>query len=164
LVRGAVGADSTRGDVVTVVATHFDTAPVAEIEKSAPQTIINTVQQFQKPAISVLAILALFVIAMMLIKAIKSLPASSSRPAYAPLALPAPGGQHSNQFTAAAHDMANAISANAHQQQQSYVVQPPPQPLAFPDQNQTRGRVAATIAAKPDVSTRVVRAWLKEAV
>ena len=164
LIRGAVGADSTRGDVVTVVATHFDAAPVADLEKAPSQTIINTVQQFQKPAISVFAILVLFIVAMMLIKAIKSLPASTSRSAYAPLALPAPGGQHSNQFATAAHDMANAIAANAHQQHQNYAVQPPPQPLAFPEQNQTRGRVAATIAAKPEVSTRVVRAWLKEAV
>jgi flagellar M-ring protein FliF len=164
LIRGAVGADSTRGDIVTVVATHFDAAPVAAIEKDPPQTIINTVQQFQKPAISVLALLVLFIIAMMLIKAIKSLPTSNSRSAYAPLALPAPGGQHAAPFAGSAHDISNAISANAHQHQQNYAVQPPPQPLAFPEQNQTRGRVAATIAAKPEVSTRVVRAWLKEAV
>src|SRR5665213_1930835 len=161
LIRGAVGADSTRGDVVTVVATHFDAPPVAAIEKDPPQTMIATIQQYEKPGISVLAIAALFVIAMMLIKAIKSLP-SGARSGYAPLALP-PGGQHSTQYASAAHDMANAISTNAHQHQ-AYAPQPIVEPLAFPEQNQTRGRVAATIAAKPDVSARVVRAWLKEAV
>src|SRR5665213_2969860 len=161
LIRGAVGADSTRGDVVTVVATHFDAPPVAAIERDPPQTMIATIQQYEKPGISVLAIAALFVIAMMLIKAIKSLP-SGARSGYAPLALP-PGGQHSTQYASAAHDMANAISTNAHQHQ-AYAPQPIVEPLAFPEQNQTRGRVAATIAAKPDVSARVVRAWLKEAV
>jgi hypothetical protein len=98
----------------------------------------------------------------MLIKAIKSLPSGSGRAGYAPLALP-PGGQHSTQFASAAQDMATAISTNAHQHH-AYAPQIIAEPLAFPDQNQTRGRVAATIAAKPDVSTRVVRAWLKEAV
>lgn len=164
LISGAVGADSTRGDVVTVVATHFDTSPVPIAEKDAPQSMVETVQQFEKPGISLLAIVALLVVAMMLIKAIKTLPASTARVGYAPLALPGPGGTHGNQFSSAAHDMANAISTNAHQQQGH---SPPPviaQPLAFPEQNQTRGRVAATIAAKPEVSTRVVRAWLKEAV
>lgn len=161
LIRGAVGADSARGDVVTVVATHFDAPPVAAIEKDPPQSMVATIQQYQKPGISVLAIAALFVIAMMLIKAIKSLP-SGARTGYAPLALP-PGGQHSTQYASAAHDMANAISTNAHQPQ-AYAPQLMAEPLAFPDQNQTRGRVAATIAAKPEVSTRVVRAWLKEAV
>jgi flagellar M-ring protein FliF len=162
LIRGAVGADSTRGDVVTVVATHFDAPAIAAIVKDPPQTMIQTVQQYEKPGISVLALLVLFVIALMLIKAIKSTSAAGSRPGHVPLALP-PGGQHSTQFASAALDMATAISTNAHQHQ-AYAPQILAEPLAFPDQNQTRARVAATIAAKPDVSTRVVRAWLKEAV
>ncbi|MDQ2889529.1 MAG: flagellar M-ring protein FliF [Gemmatimonadota bacterium] len=161
LIRGAVGADSTRGDVVTVVATHFDAAAVAPVEKEASGSIIATVQQFEKPGISLLAIAALLVVAMMLIKAIKSLPAAG-RSSYAPLALSSGSGQSSGQFAHAAHDMAQVISNSAHQSQ-TYAP-PLPEPLAFPEQNQTRGRVAATIAAKPDVSTRVVRAWLKEAV
>lgn len=164
LISGAVGADSTRGDVVTVVATHFDATPIPTAEKDAPQSMIATVQQFEKPGISLLAIVALLIVAMMLIKAIKSLPAPSNRAAYAPLALPGPGGTHSNHFTSSAVDTANAISSSAHQHQ-AYAPAPIiAEPLAFPEQNQTRGRVAATIAAKPDVSTRVVRAWLKEAV
>lgn len=163
LIRGAVGADSTRGDVVTVVATHFDVAPVAAADKEAPQSMIATVQQFEKPGISVLAIVALLIVAMMLIKAIKSLPGPSNRLGYAPLALPSGSGQHNSQFASSAVDMANAIATNAHQHQ-GHAPVPIAEPLAFPEQNQTRGRVAATIAAKPEVSTRVVRAWLKEAV
>ena len=165
LVRGAVGADSIRGDIVTVVATHFDATPLAAAEKDPPQTMMATVQQFEKPGISLLAIAVLLIVAMMLIKAIKSLPTSNGRQAYAPLALAAPGGQQSAQFSSAAHDVATAISTNAHQHQ-AYLPQPAiiAEPLAFPQQNQMRGRVAATIAAKPDVSSRVVRAWLKEAV
>ncbi len=165
LIRGAVGADSTRGDIVTVVATHFDATPLAAAEKDPPQTMMATVQQFEKPGISLLAIGVLLIVAMMLIKAIKSLPASHGSSVYAPLALAAPGGQHSAQFPSAAHDVATAISTNAHQHQ-AYSPQPQmiAEPLAFPQQNQTRGRVAATIAAKPEVSSRVVRAWLKEAV
>lgn len=160
LIRGAVGADSTRGDVVTVVATHFDSAPVVAIEKDQPQSVLATVQQYEKPGISLLAIGVLLVVAMMLIKAIKSLPATGGRSAYAPLALPGPAGQQ--QFAGMGRDSAAANSPGT-QQHQGFA-QIAAEPLAFPDQNQTRGRVAATIAAKPDVSTRVVRAWLKEGV
>jgi hypothetical protein len=35
-------------------------------------------------------------------------------------------------------------------------------PLDFPEQSDARGRVIATVSAKPDVSARVMRAWLKE--
>jgi flagellar M-ring protein FliF len=162
LIRGAVGADSTRGDIVTVVAAHFDTPAVAAIEKDPPQPLIATIQQYEKPGISVLAILVLLIISMMLIRAIKSIPAPASLAAYAPLALP-PGAQQSSQFANTAHDMATAISTSAHLNQ-SYAQPLIAEPISFPEQNQTRGRVAATIAAKPEVSTRVVRAWLKEAV
>ncbi|MDQ6736999.1 MAG: hypothetical protein M3Z30_04780, partial [Gemmatimonadota bacterium] len=157
LIRGAVGADSTRGDVVTVVATHFDVAPMAAAEKEAPKSMIATVQQYQKPAISLLAIVALLVVSMMLIKAIKSIPAPAARAGYAPLALP------SGQFANSAQDMAHAITHTSHQPQ-GYSGSFNAEPMAFPEQNHARGRVAATIAAKPEVSTRVVRAWLKEAV
>jgi hypothetical protein len=123
--------------------------------------VLATVQQFEKPGISLLAIGVLLAVAMMLIKAIKSLPSTSGRSAYAPLALPGPGGQQP-QLAGMGRDMTAANSTAAYQHQG--FAQIPAEPLAFPDQNQTRGRVAATIAAKPDVSTRVVRAWLKEGV
>ncbi|HEY8311655.1 MAG TPA: flagellar basal-body MS-ring/collar protein FliF, partial [Gemmatimonadaceae bacterium] len=152
LIRGAVGADSTRGDIVTVVATHFDSAPIPVAEKDVPTSMIATVQQFEKPGISVLAIIALLVVAMMLIKAIKSVPAPGGRAAYAPLALQS-GNPHANQYSNNAHDVATAITTTAHQNQ-GYAPQLHAEPLAFPEQTQARGRVAATIAAKPDVSTR----------
>lgn len=159
LVRSAVGADSSRGDIVTVVATHFDGVQVAvPVEEPAP-SIMARVEQFQKPAISVVALLTLVFVAMMLVKAIKSMPAPGAS-ASGQLALNAP--QAYGSFAHNPQDTAAAISggpAHAH----LGGAPSPAEPLRFPEDRGTRGKVVATIAAKPDVSARVVRAWLKEA-
>lgn len=162
LVRSAVGADSARGDMVTVVATHLDGADVTSTQDPEKPGLVERVREFQKPAVSVLAIVAMMVIAMMLVRAIKSMPAAGHLPERGQLALGAPQ-QHG--ATLGDHRTATSAALHAHsgQMDASATSLPPAQPLRFPDDSGTRGRVVATIAAKPEVSARVVRAWLKEA-
>jgi len=154
LVRSAVGADTARGDIVTVIATRFDDShPLARIQAEPKPSVWARAQEFQKPAISMVALIALLVTAMMVVRALKS-PATAPALARgaAPLALPAPAGgagMSGNQQMAAA--VAAAAADRAHE------------PLAFPENASSRGKIAATIQAKPDVSARVVRAWMKEA-
>jgi flagellar M-ring protein FliF len=157
LVKSAVGADSTRGDVVTVVATHLNETPLA-VEPEVKPDVMTRVQQFQKPAISLAALVAMFVIATMLIKAIKSLPAPESRSPYSQLALAAPGGAPAPAYAATPMTLSDNGAA---QGTPSIVRNLAAEPIAFPEQNIARNKVVATIAAKPDVSTRVVRAWRK---
>ena len=164
LVRSAVGADSTRGDIVTVVATHFDGAAIAPVEVEQKPDIMTRVAPFEKPAISIVALVMMLVIAMMLIKAIKATapaPAPALRAAGGQLALPAGamggavGAGYPGHFGSSPQDTAAAIAATS---------QPPQDlgPISFPERGAARARVAATIAAKPEVSSRVVRAWMKE--
>ncbi|MGI8546782.1 MAG: flagellar basal-body MS-ring/collar protein FliF [Gemmatimonadaceae bacterium] len=160
LVRSAVGADSTRGDMVTVVATHFDGAQLIVAPEEAKPDIMARVEQFQKPAISVLAIVAMIVVAMMLVRAIKSIPAAGALHS-GQLALAAPG-TYAAPFPSNPHDTAAAIAGNAYTAHRGLAPMSA-EPLRFPQDMGTRGKVAATIAAKPEVSARVVRAWRKEA-
>jgi flagellar M-ring protein FliF len=165
LVKSAVGADSTRGDIVTVVATHFNGDRVAVSEPETKPDVMARVQQFEKPGIAVLALIVMLVIAMMLVRAIKSIPGSAQLASGAGhLALPAPG--YAGAFPSSPLDTAAAIAGTgghaAHGIGHTGPVVPA-EPLRFPQDHGPRGKVVATIAAKPEVSARVVRAWLKEA-
>lgn len=161
LVRSAVGADSARGDIVTVVATHFDGAQIVASPEDAKPDMMARVEQFEKPAISVLALIAMLVVAMMLVRAIKSIPVPGVAPIAGQLALASPG-THPAAFPSNPQDTAAAISATVGYGQGGSIAGQP-EPLRFPEDRGTRGKVVATIAAKPEVSARVVRAWLKEA-
>jgi flagellar M-ring protein FliF len=150
LVRSAVGADSTRGDIVTVVATRLDGDQVATTDDVTPKpSVVERVQEFQKPGIAVLAMITLIIVAMMTLKALKPVgtPGALARGNGA-LALPAPAGAE------------NYAALNSGEP--ARMPAPAYAPLDFPDRGDTRGRVIATVAAKPDVSARVVRSWMKE--
>jgi flagellar M-ring protein FliF len=153
LVRSAVGADSARGDLVTVVATRLDGEATATVAVENKPDIWARAQQFEKPGIALLAIGAALVIAMMTLKALK-VPATAARPALAaaPQYASLPAG--SNDSNMAMLGAGQQHGGSQHSGQYA--------PLQFPESNDMRGRVVATVAAKPEVSARVVRAWLKE--
>ncbi len=168
LVRSAVGADSTRGDIVTVVATHFDAAQPIPIEEPKPD-IMTRVQPFEKPTISVLALGVVFAIAMMLINAIKSMApavqvASSSQRALppGPSNYSGPSGTSPGAISAGGGGPV-AVAAESSAYPGFPATMPTKlEPFDLPEQNQARGRVVATITSKPEVSARVVRAWMKD--
>ena len=61
--RSAVGADSTRGDVVSVVSVPF--APTAVAPAEAPKTdIVNVMQTAQRPLLGVLGLALIIVVAL----------------------------------------------------------------------------------------------------
>jgi flagellar M-ring protein FliF len=135
MVRSAVGADSTRGDVVSVVSVPF--APVVTIPPAANKTdIIRVVQTAQRPILGVLALVLIIVLALISLKTLK--PAA----------------------VATTQVMALQRGEAGHGQ---LALQPAaPMPMMMP-QNTIRDRVNSTIEQQPDVAARVVRAWLKEA-
>ena len=141
LVRSAVGADSVRGDVVSVVSVPF--APVAVAQADAPKTdIVHLVQTIQRPLLGVLGLVLIIVVALISLKQLK--PAGASKDA--PVLALASGGD------AAAMMAAQTISIPA---------PIPTQPLVMPT-NTMRDKVNTTVEAQPDAAARVVRAWLKE--
>jgi flagellar M-ring protein FliF len=135
MVRSAVGADSTRGDVVSVVSVPFAPTIVAPIE--APKTdIVKVVQTATRPLLGVIG-LALIVVVMLL--SLKSLKGGVPMGSGQVLSLPRADGMG-----------------------QMSLQQPVSTPMIMPT-NTMRDKVNSTIEQQPDVAARVVRAWLKEA-
>ena len=141
LVRSAVGFDSTRGDVVSVVSVPFAAAPVATVE--APKTdVMKVVQTAQRPVLGLIGLALIILVALMSLKSLKSSGAPAAVTAGATLgAFPRSDGMPSGP---------SVISAG------------PIVPVVLPT-NTMRDKVHSTIEQQPDVAARVVRAWLKEA-
>ncbi|MEO8562946.1 MAG: flagellar basal-body MS-ring/collar protein FliF [bacterium] len=133
LVRTAVGLDSTRGDVVTVVSMPFD-APVRVIEPPA-RDLLQTMQAVQRPAIGVIGLLLAFILALLVLKALTNRPAQVDTDRVLTL----PSGQPVNDTT--------------------YVSMPS---TIVSVGSQLRDRIAASVDQQPDVAARMVRAWVKE--
>ena len=134
--RSAVGADSTRGDVVSVVSVPFAPVIVAPIEK--PKTdIVNIMQTAQRPLLGVLGLALIIVVALISLKSLKSARRRGTR--------------------AIRRSRCNARTATPHPGAESGA----PMPVMMPT-NTMRDRVSSTIEQQPEVAARVVRAWLKE--
>jgi flagellar M-ring protein FliF len=135
MVRSAVGADSTRGDVVSVVSVPFAPVAVAPIEK--PKTdFVNIVQTAQRPLLGILGLALIIVVALISIKSLKRTDATAA--AKPTIAL--------QRGEATQHAGLNSG---------------PQVPVMMPT-NTMRDRVSSTIEQQPDVAARVVRAWLKD--
>ena len=135
MVRSAVGADSTRGDVVSVVSVPFAPVIVAPIEK--PKTdIVNIMQTAQRPLLGVLGLALIVVVVLISLKSLKSTGATAAANPTISLQR-ADGNTHPSLNTG------------------------PPMPVMMPT-NTMRDRVSSTIEQQPEVAARVVRAWLKD--
>jgi flagellar M-ring protein FliF len=92
MVRSAVGADSARGDVVSVVSVPFAPIIVAPIE--APKTdIVKVVQTAQRPLLGVLGLALIIVVMLLSLKSLKGGVAVGSgqmalQPAMTPVLMP----------------------------------------------------------------------------
>ena len=132
MVRSAVGADSARGDVVSVVSTTFAATTVAPVE-AAKTDIVKVVQTASRPVLGILGLVLIIVVMLVSLKSIKS-----SLPASQPM-MSLPRGE-SNPMMALQPAMAMPVVPT----------------------NTMRDRVNSTIEQQPDAAARVVRAWLKE--
>jgi flagellar M-ring protein FliF len=139
LVRTAVGFDSARGDVVSVVSVPFTLPPPAVAEPVTKTTVLTKVREYEKPVLNMLALALAFVIALLALRSLKT-PASEALERGADqAALPAPG------MAATAGELPRtmperAISASA-------II---------------RDRVVATVEEQPEVAARLLRSWMKE--
>lgn len=136
LVRSAVGADSTRGDLVSVVSVPFATAVVTAPE-SQKIDIVHVMQAAQRPLLGVVGLALIIVVALLSLKSLKSMPTGTPPTVHA--------------FP--------RVETNI---QQPMITAQPNMPVVMPT-NTMRDRVNSTIEQQPDVAARVVRAWLKEA-
>ena len=156
LVRSAVGLDSARGDVVSVISVPFDVPQVAAPEVSRTTQVLDTVQQVQRPALTVIGLLLVFAIALTAIRSLRT-PETPALAAPATLAAlgagPAAASLGDGGVTA---ELSSGMPA---------VALPAPKPIALPvtpPPNPAREQVAATVEQYPDVAARLVRNWLKD--
>jgi len=139
LVRSALGADSARGDAVSVVSLPM---PVQRVKPSvaAIPTFAERMQPFERPVLTIVGLLLAFGMGMM---ALRSLRATTGQPALT-LAL------------AAAEPAAPALVRQA------------PRALDLPSYSfpiadtQIRDRVVQTVDENPDAAARLVKSWLKD--
>ncbi len=135
LVRSAVGADSTRGDVVSVVSVPF--APIIVPIADVPRTdIVRVVQTAQRPLLGVLGLVLIIIVALISLKSLKT-----------------GGSVNESQLLSL---------PRGELRQQPALSSGPSMPLVLPT-NTVRDKVNSSIQQQPEVATRVVRAWLKEA-
>lgn len=146
LVRGAVGADSTRGDVVTVVAMPASTPAAAPLAAPKPG-LVELVKENPRPVAGLAGALMAFVLAFLTIRALR--PAAAT-PAYAGLPHGALAAGDTNTTTefALPHHHATTLEL-------------PPEPLHIAS-DPVRSRASATVDQKPEVAAKVLRAWLRE--
>jgi flagellar M-ring protein FliF len=141
LVRSAVGADSTRGDVVSVISMPF--APPAVVPVEAPKTdVVKVMQTAQRPLLGVIGLALIIMVAMMSLKSLKSSPSTAQLSDGRPQVM--------------------ALPRHNESQGPSVISSGPLIPVVLPT-NTMRDKVNSTIEQQPDVAARVVRAWLKEA-
>ncbi len=148
LVRNAVGFDSTRGDLVKVVSTAFEGVTAIPAETTS-EKVMRTVQQVQRPALGLIGLAIAMVIALMMMKSLKTQSADARTMALAAARQPqfAGGNQPMNQLGNGVQDDDPAVTYEA--------MRMPVNPL--------KERVVATAEAYPDVSAKILRNWMRSA-
>jgi len=156
LVRNAVGFDAARGDQVSVVSVPFaiPAIPVPPVE--TPPTTLQKVQQNQTLILNAAALLFAFVIGFM---SLRSLRASTKSAAPTPLSASA----QLQLPTVERFDTASLPSADPSVEDPSRAVRMLPELAALQANQETKQRVAMTVDKQPEIATKMMKAWLKEA-
>jgi flagellar M-ring protein FliF len=157
LVRNALGVDETRGDGVSIVSAPFDlpALPTPVADSLPTPTLVDRVMENPKPVITIAALLALLVLVLATVRALRPAPAIAA--ATAPAALPAATSAPAlaTAALAAGSDPAARADAVPVIEERKPVVLPPP--ATTPEREQA----IATVEQRPDAAVRVTRAWLR---
>jgi len=160
LVKNALGVDSTRGDMISVMSAPFDMpAPVVRADTVLPpQDVVSKLQANPKPVVAIAALVVLLVLALVTVSALKpkktkamaeaEQAALSAAPQYAELP---PSAQLQNTL-AAGDEMEPSLTLDA--QRRPVMLPPPP---TTPEREQAM----ATVEQRPEAAIRVMRGWLR---
>lgn len=161
LVRNALGVDSTRGDMISVVSAPFDMPlPVVAVRDSAagPTDLLGRIQSNPKPVIAIAALVVLLILALVTVfllrprKQVVEVPATL--PAAATLA-ELPASTQMQQALRSAEEEYVDQQALIEEQRRQIVLPPPPTTLE-------REQAIATVDQRPDAAIRVVRTWIRQ--
>ncbi len=148
LVRNAVGFDSTRGDLVKVVSTAFEGVTAIPAETTG-EKVMRTMQQVQRPALGLIGLAIAMVIALMMMKSLKSQSADART-----MALTAARQQQYNTAGQPIGQLSERAGEAAPQQTYEAFTMPV---------NPLKERVVATAEAYPEVSAKILRNWMRSA-
>lgn len=162
LVRSALGVDSTRGDVISVMSAPFDVPVIARVQRDTLPTpdMMARIQSNPKPLIAIAALVVLLVVAVVAMSALKpakkALTAGTERNAlgsgngYAEL--PSSTAMQQAQYGG----QGQQASLQMPQYEERQPVQLPPSSTSM-----EREQAIATVEQRPDAALRVTKSWLK---
>lgn len=158
LVRNALGVDSTRGDMISVVSAPFDIpAPVVAHDTVVPpQDMVSKLQANPKPIVAIASLIVLLVIALTTVSALKPKKSAALAPAMSNVLLPGtmyPELPASTQMRSAMQGM-NDYDEQIEEPRRQVKLPPPP---TTPEREQAM----ATVDQRPDAAVRVMRGWLR---
>lgn len=175
LVRGAIGADSTRGDVVSVVSAPFYMPPLPVKAEPAPALpLTKQLLANPKPVVSIAALVVVLIIAVLMLGALRQkkpalngqsqntlpsapdyaqLPASSQMQGAMQQSLQNGMPFNNGNNTLSSHT--NEYEAQQHEEQRRVVHLPPPVTT------EEREQAMATVQQRPEAAIRVSKAWLR---
>jgi len=175
LVRNALGVDSARGDMISVVSAPFDmpaprvdTGDATAIPKDfvgRAQFILDKIQTNPKPVVALAALGVLLIVALTAVLMLRpkkpvvvDVPATpEALPGSPPYAeLPA-----STQMQQAMEDM-QALAEDAYEEQEELEEQRPAVRLPPLPTTPEREQAIATVEQRPEAALRVVRTWLRQ--
>jgi flagellar M-ring protein FliF len=170
LVRSAIGADSTRGDVISVVSAPFYMPPPPPKADSLPTpTLVNKLLANPKPMISIAALLVVLIVSVLVLGALRTKKPVLSAETQAAMArtagyaeLPA-GAQMSDAMHQALSSGANSMSQEEREAQSEFLPNGERRPVVLPPpvMDEAREQAMATVEQRPDAAIRVVKAWLR---
>ena len=159
LVRNALGVDSTRGDMISVVSAPFD-MPAPMVQRDTvlpPQDMMTKLQANPKPVVAIAALVVLLVIALVSVSALKprkSTALASGSPNLLPPTQGYPELPASSQMQAALPGMNQYADDEIEEPRRPVRLPPPP---TTPEREQAM----ATVDQRPDAAVRVMRTWLR---
>ncbi len=148
LVRSAIGADSTRGDAVSVVSMPMASQKVVAAAPT-PVGLAEKIEPYQRSIATGAGLLLVAVIAMMAIRALKT-PAAPQL-AQAPMQLAVAGAESTGGM----------MLPSTNTQERTVLPQIPAYSFPVAD-TQIRDRVIQSVDENPDAAARLVKAWMKE--
>ena len=166
LVRNALGVDSTRGDLISVVSAPFDIPAPVVVKADTAAVVTGFVEKLQanpKPVVAIAALVVLLIIAVLTLLALRpkkkgqqdALPMPQGYPELPPSSQMQQAMQAAIESGMSSNDQA-AYQNQLLEEQRRHVVLPPPPTTPERDQ------AMATVDQRPDAALRVTRAWLRQ--
>ncbi len=170
LVRNALGVDSARGDMISVVSAPFDMpAPVVARETAVtPQDLIGKIQANPKPIVAIAALVVLLILGLAAVVVLRPKKSKQLAAPASPDALPQGTGYAelpaSTEMQMAMQEVTQGLDDGAASDVDGDVLEEPRAPIKLPPIPTTpeREQAIATVEQRPDAALRVTRQWLRQ--